>query len=167
MSEEIQIKVGPVQIPWGQIWKFLCCLPRKIVGTYSLDKDLKSIRVHIAAMSGVLDIAMSAVIEKLTPTQRERVLNLVANYTIVRKGLDNIVPKGNPFTAEEIQRLRSYTQQAQSGRMFSPQEATEFRQLSERAAHDYPNQDWVTDLLKIALLVFAMYAIAKLFESQK
>lgn len=168
MSEaEASVTVGIVNIPESRIWKFLCWIPRKLVGTYSLDTDLKNIRVHIAAMSGVLDIAMSAIMEKLTPNQKERVLNLVANYTIVRKGIDTLIPKSNPFTEQEIQRLRNYTQQAQQGSTFTPEQATEFRQLSERAARDYPNQDWVTDLLKIALLIFAMYAIGRLLNPQR
>ena len=98
---------------------------------------------------------------KWSDEKRERVLRQMANFTLVNKGLDSIEPKGNPFTLDELNELKEYTAMAQSGKRFEPYEAQEYRDLTERASREYPGQDWVVELLKIGLIIFAIYAIGK------
>ena len=97
--------------------------------------------------------------------KRERVQKMMWNFGDVTKGLSSVVAKGNPFTQQELDTLRKYTQQAQRGSIFTPEQATQFRDLSERASREYPNQEWVGELLKIALFIFAIYALAQLLKS--
>ena len=96
----------------------------------------------------------------------ERVNRLLTNFTIINEGLGSIKPEGNPFTREEIERLRYYSHQAERGEAFSIEEAQEFKQLSERAVSEYPNQSWVGELLKVALFMFALYALAKVLNPE-
>ncbi len=68
--------------------------------------------------------------------------------------------------ASELDKLKAYTQQAQQGLSFTPEQATEFRNLSEKISKEYPTQDWVKELLKIALFVFTVYTIPEPLKSK-
>lgn len=34
------------------------------------------------------------------------------------------------------------------------------------AAHEYASQDWVSELLKVGLFIFALYGLSQLFKSK-
>jgi hypothetical protein len=120
---------------------------------------------HVSAMTEVFQMMLADLVGNWPADKRERALNTVAKFTLVNKGLEKVIAKGNPFTQQELDTLRAYVNQAQQGQVFTPQQATQFRDLSERASHEYSGEDWVTELLKIALIVFAVYAIAQLLRS--
>lgn len=101
-----------------------------------------------------------------SPQQREQVLRAIARFTLVNPGLDNINPKGNPITAEEHKRLKEYVRRAETNQPFSPDEATDFRQLTEQVVREHPNKEWVVDLLKISMLIYAFYVVGELFKPQ-
>jgi chemotaxis protein CheY-P-specific phosphatase CheC len=119
---------------------------------------------HISAVTEIMNILVADISNSWTAEKRERVQKMMWKFTI-NKGLESIIAKGNPFTPQELDALRLYARQAQEGQIFTPEQATHFRQLSEKASSEYPNQDWVGELLKIALFIFAIYAVSKLLKS--
>jgi hypothetical protein len=167
MGEEISVSVGIVQIPENRIWKFICWLPRTFSGTRILQRDINNLTQHISAMTDIFHIILADVSGSWDANKRERVQRIVAKFTLINKGLETVVAKGNPFTNEELGRLRSYTRQAQEGQIFTPEQALEYRQLAERTSHEYAGQDWVTELLKVALFVFALYALSKILSQNR
>jgi len=63
------------------------------------------------------------------------------------------------MTAAELERLRDYVDRVRNGETFTPEEATDLRDLSDRVAREYPDQEWVAELLKLALFVYAIDAV--------
>ncbi|HUX48628.1 MAG TPA: hypothetical protein VMV76_05635 [Dehalococcoidia bacterium] len=162
---EISVNVGVLSIPENRIWSIICWLPRKLSGTNLLIRDVHNLTQHVSAMTEVFHMIIADVTGDWSANKRERVQKMIAKFTLVCEGLDTVVPKENPFNQEELDTLRTYTLQAQQGQIFTPEQATQFRELSERASREYPNQDWVKELLKIALFVFAVYAFVQLLKS--
>lgn len=162
---EMSVTVGGIlTIPESKIWKVFCWLPRKMSGTNILLHEMSGITQHVSAMTEVFHMMLADISGNWSADKRERVQKIVASFTLVNKGLGALIPKGNPVTQQELDTLKAYTTKAQQGGTFTPQQATEFRDLSERISREYPNQDWVKELLKIALFIFAVYAIAQLFK---
>lgn len=120
---------------------------------------------RIRALTDVFYMTLADLMGKWPSAKREKLLRTVVNFDVATAGLNSIKVEENPFTASELQRLRWYTEKAQRGEPFLVEEAQDFRQLSERAAREYAGQDWVTELLKIGLFIFAVYAIG-LLESK-
>ena len=164
---EINISVGPVQVPDSKLRTWVCAPVRYLAGTYTLIKRVDNLEVHIRALTDVFYIMLGDLMKNWDADKCERVLRATANFSIVQDGLDKVKPKGNPFTADELNRLQYYTDKARQGQPFLPEEAQGYRQLSERAASEYPGQQWVAELIKVALFIFALYAIGKLLESSK
>lgn len=163
---EVTFNIGLAQIPENRLWKILCFPVRKLAGTSPIQDDVQSLKVHVSVMTDILQAIVADLSGGWSPEKRERVQRAIANFTIVNSGLSSIKPRSNPFTAEEVQRLQYYTQKAQRGESFLPDEATDYRQLSERAAREYPQQQWVAELLKIALFIFALYALTQILKSK-
>lgn len=162
---EVSVNVGIVSIPENRIKKLICWLPEKLAGTKRIESRVATMLQHIGAMTEIVHILVADISGKWTPEKRERVQKMMGNFRIVFNGLNSVIAKGNPFTQQELDSLRAYTQQAQQGNVFTPEQATEFRNLSERVSREYPNQDWVGELLKIALFIFALYAISQILKS--
>lgn len=163
---EAYVNIGPASIPGSWIGRAICWLPKKLAGTYTLNSRVTGIEQHLWATTELLQLVVAHCIAEWGEEKRERALRLIANFPMVQGGLSKLRPKGNPFNEKEIAKLRQYTSKAQAGERFSPEEARDYRDLSESAAREYAGQDWVTELLKIALFIFALYALAKLFESK-
>ena len=163
---EMIVSVGPVQIPESRIWKIICWIPRRLAGTHNIDRKLDDLIQHVKAMTEIFHVILADVSGKWEADKRERVQRMIANFTLVNTGLATLEAEDNPFSSDELQRLRSYTQQAEQRQVFTPEQASDYKQLSERASHEYAGQDWVEELLKVALFVFALYAIGKLLESR-
>jgi len=164
---EISVAVGPVQIPEGKLRKWLCSPIRRLAGTPALIQRTDSLEVHIRALTEIFYVILGDLMGNWSSEKREQILRVTANFKVVQDGLITIEPKGNPFTAEELSRLQYYTDRARQGQPFQPDEAQDYRQLSERAAREYPGQQWVAELMKVSLFIFALYAIGKLLESSK
>lgn len=164
MGEEIKFNVGIAQIPENRVWKALCWAPKKLSGTESLDCRVSSLAQHISALTNIFHIILADVSGNWEPEKRERVQRMIANFTDIDKGLATVKAEGNPFTRNELQLLHLYTRQAQEGREFTQEQALEYKQLSERASREYAGQDWVEELLKIALFIFALYVISQLLK---
>jgi len=162
---EMSLNVGVISIPESRLKNFVRWLPRWLVGMQRIETRLSDIEKHIGALTEITHILVADISDKWSPEKRERVQKRMADFTVVNDGLGRVATKGNPLTQQELDTLRAYTRQAQRGSTFTPEQATEFRNLSERASQEYPNQDWIKDLLKIALFVFAVYAIAQLLKS--
>jgi len=163
---EISVNLGVVQIPENRIWKILCWLPKKLIGIQGLDHKLDSIMQHVGSVTDILHIIVADVSERWDTEKRERVQRIIANFRLVSSGLATVKVKGNPFTVEELGKLRSYTQQAEDGRIFTPEQAIEYKQLSERASREYAGQDWASELLKAALFIFALYALGQILRAR-
>jgi len=171
-ANEITLNLGIVSIPENRLKKAARWVPKWLAGTHHIESSIKvidsnfsNISKHISAMTEIVNILVADISGKWTPEKRERIQKMMWNFGVVNKGLSSVIAKGNPFTQQELDTLKQYTQQAQSGKIFTPEQATQFRNLSERASNEYPNQEWVGELLKIALFVFAVYAIAQLLRS--
>ena len=54
------------------------------------------------------------------------------------------------MTRTQLRRLRDYLDRLQRGETFTPEEATDLRDLSDRIARDHPGEDWVPDVIKPA-----------------
>ena len=164
---EISVAVGPVQIPEGKLRKWFCSPIRRLAGTPALIQRTDSLEVHIRALTEIFYVILGDLMGNWSSEKREQILRATANFKVVQDGLNTIEPQGNPFTADELHRLQYYTDKARRGESFLPEEAQDYRQLSERAAREYPGQQWVSELIKVALFIFALYAIGKLLESSK
>lgn len=134
---------------------------RQAAGIVALERDVKSIQIHLKAVTDVLTIMVSSQIQNLEPEQRERILGLVANYRLIGEGLGSIVPKGNPLSKTELEELRWFANKAEQRQSFTPEEAHRFKELAEKTAKDHPSEDWAGELLKLGLFIFALYALAK------
>ena len=163
---EITLNLGPISIPENRIWKAICWIPRKLAGTQMLCDQLKGVTNHVSAMTDILHIVIADLTAKWPQEKRERVQRHIANFRILKGALDELQPEGNPFTAEEVRKLQYYTQKAQLGETFQVEEAEDYRQLSERAALEYPGQDWVKELLKVAIFIFALYVLSKVLNPE-
>lgn len=171
---EMSVNVGVISIPESRLKAFICCLPRWLAGTKKVEARIDAVNSsvsnterHIGAMMEIVNVLVADISDKWTPEKRERVQKMMWSFGVVNTGLNAVIAKGNPFTQRELDTLKAYTKQAQQGSTFTPEQATEFRNLSERVSREYPNQEWVTELLKIALFIFAVYAIAQLLKSDK
>ena len=164
---EISVAIGPVQIPEGKLRKWFCSPIRRLAGTPALIQRTDSLEVHIQASTEIFYVILGDLMGDWSSEKREQILRVTANFKVVQDGLSTIKPKGNPFTAEELNRLQYYTDRARQGLTFQTEEAQDYRQLSERTAREYPGQQWVTELMKVALFIFALYAIGKLLDSSK
>ena len=162
---EINITMGPVQVPESKLKKWICSPFRALAGTSELIRRTENLEIHTRALTDIFYIILAD--QSWSPEKLERVLRATTNFNLVKEGLGNVKPKGNPFTAEELNRLQYYTDRARQGQSFQPEEAQDYRQLSERAAREYPGQQWVAELMKVALFIFALYAIGKLLEPSK
>ena len=161
------VSLGPLQVPLRGIGKILAAPLRYSVGTPGIHQGIRRIEHHVSAMTEILYVLIADATTRWSPEQRESVLRQVANFTIVNEGLDHLRPTVNPFSAGEISKLREYTKRAQEGGSFTPAEALEFRELSEKAAREYPEQDWVTDLLKLALFVGGLYILSSILNPEE
>lgn len=139
---------------------------RKLTGTYGLCESVSAIQNHVLALTEVVQVIVAEMSGTWLPDKRERIQKNIANFTLVSSQLSKLRPMGNPFTAGELDRLRYYTDKAQKGQTFEAEEARDFKQLSQRASGEYPNQDWVAELLKVALFIFAIYALSKALEKK-
>jgi len=170
-TNEMTLNLGVLSVPENRIRRIVCWLPKWLAGTRQIESGMKLfgsnfniIETRIGAMSDVLNIIVADISAEWTSEKRERVQKAMWNFGLVTKGLSAVIAKENPFTQQELDTLRAYTQQAQQGEVFTPQQATEFRNLSERASREYSDQDWVGELLKIALFIFAVYAVSQILK---
>ena len=164
---EINIAMGPIQVPGSKLKKSICFPVRSLAGTSELIRRTENLETHTRALTDIFYIILADLMKSWSSEKRERVLRATTNFSLVQDGLGNVKPKGNPFTAEELSRLQYYTDRARQGQPFLPEEAQDYRQLSERAAREYPGQQWVAELMKVALIIFALYAIGKLLETSE
>lgn len=164
---ELSVGVGPITFPESRLKKWICSPIKKMAGTSELTHRTENLETHTRALTDIFYIILADLMQSWSSDKREKVLRATTNFKIVQEGLGNVKPKGNPFTVEEINRLQFYTDKARQGQVFLPEEAQDYKQLSERAAREYPGQQWVAELMKVALFIFALYAIGKLLESNK
>ena len=63
------------------------------------------------------------------------------------------------MTETELRRLRDYVARAGRGATFTPEEATDLRDLSDRVAREHPGEEWVGGLLKLSMFIYAVDAV--------
>jgi len=56
-------------------------------------------------------------------------------------------------TETELRRLRDYVARVRRGETFTPEEATDLRDLSDRVSREHPGEEWVVERLKVAMFV--------------
>lgn len=161
---KVTVSLGPFQVSAVTLRNIICSPFRQLAGTPRLSRKVDDLRVHVSAMTDILHIVVAGLADSWSPEQRERVQRAIARFTVVNTGLSNIKLQQNPFTASEVQRLHVYTRQAEQGESFLADEARDFKELSERVAHEYADQDWVAELLKVAFFIFAIYALSELLK---
>lgn len=120
--------------------KWFCSPIRRLAGTPALIQRTDSLEVHIRALTEIFYVILGDLMGNWSSEKREQILRITANFKVVQDGLSTIKPKGNPFTTEELGRLQHYTDRARQGQPFQSYEAQDYRELSERAAREYPGQ---------------------------
>ncbi|MDI6815197.1 MAG: hypothetical protein QMC90_03875 [Dehalococcoidales bacterium] len=118
----------------------------------------------VSAIKDLLNFVIAHLIAEWPLKVRMEILQRIANLSAVDKGIKGITLGQNPVSPSELGRLKLYNQRVQTGQTFSPEEATEFKQLSEQVAREYADQDWVGELLKVAFVIFAIYALGQLLR---
>ncbi len=68
---------------------------------------------------------------------------------------------GNPISAEEAQRLQLYVERARANQPFTPQEAQDFYDLSQRVSKDRSQDEGAWGILLLAAFILALYVLAK------
>ena len=68
---------------------------------------------------------------------------------------------GNPISAEEASRLHLYVERARSNQPFTPQEAQDFYNLSQRVSKDRSQEEGAWGILLLAAFILALYFLNK------
>jgi hypothetical protein len=147
------------RVPRAALWAI-----RGVLGVSLIDERLARVEMRVDAVIGALQIVIAHASGQWLPEQRGEVQKHIANFGAVAAGLGTVKPTGNPVTQQELDQLKAYVQRAQQGGPFTASEARDFSALADRVARDYAGQDWVSDLIKLALFIFALYAIAELLK---
>lgn len=161
------INIGPLQFTLRALGRFLTAPAKYAVGTPSIERRLDRLEQHIAAMTNILHFLVASLSANWSDEQRERVQHEIANFTLVNQGSARLRPSGNPVSAADINRLREYVRRAEAGGTFSPEEAKDLRDLAETISMDSPRDEWVTELLKLALFIFGVYVHSEIFKPTK
>lgn len=150
------------------VWKRVPGLALKALrsaqGVSALDQRLARVETRMEAVIGALQIIIANASGSWTPDHRLLVQQQIANFGALNAGLGTVKPSGNPVSREELDRLRRYVQSAERGETFTPDQATDLRDLADRVARDYAGQDWAADLVKLALIIFALYFVAEMLK---
>ena len=162
-----EITIGPFTIPirWLR-WAVVEPL-RAWAGTRGLKSDIGILQRHVAAMTEILHIVVAQISGGWTAEQRERVQRAMTNFSNIGQGLGHLRTKGNPLTREEISTLKDLTARLEQGGALSPEEAASFRRLADVVAREYPDEDWVVDLLKLAMFAFSVYTVSQVFKEKE
>jgi len=155
------ISVGPFQVPIRWIRKAITALLRHPMGIPGIERRPDRLEQHLGAMTEILQILVADVSGHWSPDHQERVQRQIANFTLVDQGLARQRPRGNPLSAGEISSLRELVRRAEQGGTFTPAEGWEFRRLSELVSRERPGEEWVKDLLKLALFIFGVYVLSE------
>ena len=137
------------------------------MGIPGIERRLDRLEQHVGAMTEILQILVADVSGHWSPDQRERVQRQIANFTLVDQGLARLRPSGNPLSAGEISSLRELVRRAEQGGTFTPAEGWEFRRLSDLATQERPGEEWVKDLLKLALFIFGLYVLSEILKPRE
>ncbi len=145
----------------GARWPF-----RQLAGTPGVERRVVGLEGHVAALTEVVQIMFAQASAEWRPELRLEVQRHIASFTI-EPGLSGLRPSGNPVTSSEIERLKEYVSRAQAGGTFTAEEATDLKDLSERAAAESKGQVWGKDLLALGIFIFSVYALSRIFSSSK
>ncbi len=140
---------------------------KRLVGTRQIEARLFTVERHTAAMTEVIHMLMADAMGTWENPDRERAQRHIADFQELNVGLAKVKPSGNPVSETELATLREYVKRAEAGGTFTPDEATHYNELANKVAHDYGREDWVTQLLKVGLIIGGIAAIASALSSPK
>ena len=130
------------------------------------NERLARIEQRIDALVGVMQIILAKLTPEWTDDERKDVFQYMGTAGPVRAEVRRLRSGGNPLTQDEIDRLGDLAERAETGERLTSEEATQLRDLADIVAKEYPGEQWVTDLLKLALVAFAVYALSEIFKKR-
>ena len=145
---------------------------RYAAGTQAIERRLDEsnerlarIEQRIDALVGVMQIILAKLTPEWTDDERKDVFQYMGAGP-VGAGVRRLRSGGNPLTQDEIDRLGDLAERAETGERLTSEEATQLRDLAQIVAKEHPGEQWVTDLLKLALVAFAVYALSEIFKKR-
>lgn len=126
----------------------------------------KLIKSQQAAFSSFLEAFASviATISKSNSKISDDLIKIQSKLTsdAINKTLQAIAGgTGNPVSAEEASKLKVYVERARINEIFTPQEAQDFYNLSQRVSQDRSDDKGAWGILLLAAFVFALYYLSK------
>lgn len=131
-----------------------------------VENGISDLRKEMAGMRSDCDHNFRAIVDRfdsLTKVLRVKKVITQAEYNILNERVAlRAHTMGNPISQDEANRLNLYLQKGKQHQTFTPDEAQDFRLLSERYANDPQVRkeepaEQLTNLLVLAGVVFAMF----------
>jgi hypothetical protein len=160
----VSIKLGPLQFTLRALGRAVSWPFKTLSGSFALQQEIRSLRDHISAMTDVFHLVIATLSKDWTIEQRERIQRSIARFTILEEGVKRLEASQNPLSSSELKRLQVYVEKAGQGEAFSQEEAQDFKGLADRVAREHSGQDWVAELIKLALFIFALYVLAEILK---
>lgn len=101
---------------------------------------------------------------KANPSMSSDLINIQGKLTLdsTNKTLRAIAGgTGNPVSAEEASKLQGYVERARRNDVFTPQEAQDFYNLSQRVSQDRSDDKGAWAIFLLAAFIFALYVLSK------
>lgn len=133
---------------------FIAWIARWIWG---LGKRMEKIELEVRVLNGALESLLQVI-------QQNGKLSKSEAQVLAKSIKFHAEAEGNPITAVEAQRLNQYIQWARDGRQFTPEQAREFHEISEKYRNDpkvlaKTPADELGALLVLGGIIFALYAL--------
>ncbi len=126
----------------------------------------KSIKSQQAAFSSFIEAFASviATISKSNPKISDDLIKIQSKLTsdAINKTLQAIAGgTGNPVSAVEASKLQGYVERARRNDVFTPEEAQDFYNLSQRVSQDRSDDRGAWGILLLAAFIFALYYLSQ------
>lgn len=118
-------------------------------------QGLKSIAAYMESHGRLLGALSEAEVIPAQALHQIKEPLLRATIDPITRLLDRLTP-GNPVTADEVQRLRSYTARVQRGETLTLEEAEDFYRLSKKLAEEEPYKRDIGTVFLVGLAAFVL-----------
>lgn len=115
--------------------------------------------VYVEAFASLI-----ATLAKSDAIKKEDLIGILSRVSAdsINKTLQSIAGgTGNPISAEEASLLHLYVERARSNQPFTPQEAQDFYNLSQRVSQDRSQEEGAWGILLLAAFILALYFLSK------
>jgi len=108
--------------------------------------------------------SLMSVLSKYDAIKKEDLIDILSKTSTdsINKTLQSIKGgTGNPISAEEARRLQKYVDRARANDTFTPDEARDFYDLSQRVSQDRSDDKGAWGILLLAAFIFALYFLSR------